>query len=141
MLTNLFIRQARKHVSDNKELDLDAFKLCADIFTVLRSGETDDEIQILLVELLGYESLDLIADLISNRPTIVHNIIRMSDYDEQAPKGRAPANTERRPVYGTQFTIQSEKELKEEKKLRKEQKRAMKHKTEGRRSLFKGFKN
>lgn len=114
---------------------MDAFTLCADIFTILRSGDSDDDIQMSLVELLGYEALDLIAELIANRSTIVHNIIRMSDYDDQAPKGKVatPVNTERRPVYGTQFIIQSEKELKEEKKLRKEQKKAMKsqNKTEG----------
>lgn len=89
-----------------------------------------------LVELLGYEALDFIADLISHRSTIVHNIIRMSDYDEQQPRARAtaPASTEaKRPVYGTQFIVQSEKELREEKRLRKEQKRALKHqnRTEG----------
>lgn len=115
---------------------MDERQLCGDIFTIIRSGDTDDDIQISLVELLGYEALDFIADLISHRSTIVHNIIRMSDYDEQQPKGRitAPVSTEaKRPVYGTQFIVQSEKELKEEKRLRKEQKRAMKNqnRTEG----------
>jgi hypothetical protein len=86
--------------------------------------------------LLGYEAFDLIAELITQRSTIVHNIIRMSDYDQQHPKGRTatPVQTEaRRPIYGTQFIVQSEKELKEEKKLRKEQKKAHKNqnRTEG----------
>lgn len=54
----------------------------------------------------------------------------MSDYDEQHPQGRitAPVQPEaRRPIYGTQFIVQSEKELREEKKLRKEQKKAHKN--------------
>jgi hypothetical protein len=54
----------------------------------------------------------------------------MSDYDQQQPKGRItapPSGAEaRRPVYGAQFIVQSEKELREGKKLRKEQKKAMK---------------
>lgn len=79
--------------------------------------------------------MDFIADLISHRSTIVHNIIRMSDYDEQHPKGRVTASAPeaKRPVYGTQFIVQSEKELREEKRLRKEQKRATKNqnRTEG----------
>jgi hypothetical protein len=128
-------RQARSQVTNQKDLGLDERKLSADIFTIIRSGDTDDDIQISLVELLGYEALDFITDLISHRSTIVRNIIRMSDYDEQHSKGRvaAPAPEAKRPVYGTQFIVQSEKELREEKRLRKEQKRATKNqnRTEG----------
>jgi hypothetical protein len=54
----------------------------------------------------------------------------MSDYDEQHPQGRITALVQpeaRRPIYGTQFIVQSEKELREEKKLRKEQKKAHKN--------------
>jgi hypothetical protein len=124
------IRQARQHVSADKDLGLNEQQLCTDIFTIIRSGDSDEDIQISLVELLGYEAFDFIAELISNRSTIVHNIIRMSDYDEQQLKGgrgAQPAATEaRRPVYGAQFIVQSEKELREEKKLRKEQKKASK---------------
>lgn len=51
----------------------------------------------------------------------------MSDYDEQQPKGRTTAPVEaKRPVYGAQFVVQSEKELREEKRLRKEQKKTNK---------------
>lgn len=122
-------RQTRKYIAANDSVGLDDKKLCADIFTILRSGDSDESIQISLVELLGYEALDFISELIPNRPTIVRNIIRMSDYDEQPPKGRTtvPVQTEaKRPVYGAQFVVQSEKEIREEKRLRKEQKRAMK---------------
>ena len=111
-------------------------QLCADIFTILRSGSSDDDIQQTLIELLGFDAVDFIIELITNRTTIVHNIIRMSDYDQIKNKPtQATANQSeaRRPVYGTQFIVQSEKELKEEKRLRKEQKRAMKsqNRTEG----------
>ncbi|KAI8647168.1 Sec63 Brl domain-containing protein [Parasitella parasitica] len=127
---NWLLQQARIQVSNQKDLGLDERQLCGDIFTIIRSGDTDDDIQMSLVELLGYEALDFIAALITNRATIVRNILRMSDYDEQQPKKRSAASapTEpKRPVYGTQFIVQSEKELREEKRLRKEQKRAMKN--------------
>lgn len=127
LINTVTTRQARKYVNTNSDLGLNERQLCADIFTIIRSGDSDDSIQSRLVEVLGFEAFDLIVEFIANRSTIVHNIIRMSDYDEQQAKGRitAPVQTEaRRPIYGTQFIVQSEKELREEKKLRKEQKKA-----------------
>jgi hypothetical protein len=56
---------------------MDVYQLCSELFTVLRSGETDDDIQMTLVERLGYEALDFISELIGHRSTIVHNIIRL----------------------------------------------------------------
>lgn len=53
----------------------------------------------------------------------------MSNYDDQHPKGKTTVHTQnepRRPTYGPQFTVQSEKEIREEKRLRKEQKKAIK---------------
>lgn len=122
-------RQARQQVSANPDLGISEQQLCTDVFTILRSGDSDEDIQISLVELLGYEAFDFIVELVSHRSTIVHNIIRMSDYDEQqqAKGARTAAQNEaRRPVYGAQFIVQSEMEIREEKKLRKEQKKAMK---------------
>jgi hypothetical protein len=132
-------RQTRHHVSNNQDLGLNERQLCADIFTIIRSGDSDEVIQNSLVELLGYEALDFISELIAQRSTIVHNIIRMSDYDEQHPKGRTTAPVEaKRPAYGPQFVVQSEKELREEKRLRKEQKKAMKanNRTEGKKKCM-----
>jgi hypothetical protein len=106
---------------------LNPHQLCADLFTIIRSGDSDESIQASLVELLGYQAFDFISELILNRSTIVHNIIKMSDYDEQHPRGRTTTQIEpRRPAYGPQFTVQSEKEIREEKRLRKEQKKALK---------------
>ncbi|KAG0171135.1 hypothetical protein DFQ28_003899 [Apophysomyces sp. BC1034] len=81
-----------------------------------------------LVELLGFEGIDLITRLISNRKTIVSNIINMSDYTEQAKTKQHTSHqaVEKRVAYGTQFVVQSEAERKEMKQLRKEQKKAMK---------------
>ncbi|KAI8983869.1 Sec63 Brl domain-containing protein [Pilobolus umbonatus] len=117
------LKQCRLH---NNLHGLDEQQLCANIFTIIRSGESDDDIQNTLVDILGYEALDFIIELISNRTTIVQNIMKMSDYDERQAKKTVPTETVRRPVYGTQFTIQSEKEIREEKRLRKEQKKALK---------------
>jgi hypothetical protein len=64
-------RHAKKYAADDQSPQ----QICAEIFTTLRSGEED--IQIPLVEILGYEAFDFIEDLISNRATIVHNIMRM----------------------------------------------------------------
>ncbi|KAI9253156.1 Sec63 Brl domain-containing protein [Sporodiniella umbellata] len=102
--------------------------LCADIFTTLRSGQEDIETH--LVDSLGYTALDFIQELLANRETIVHNILRMSDYDEQQQTNKPVHVESKRPIYGTQLTIQSEKEMKQEKRLRKEQKKANKNKEE-----------
>ncbi|KAG0745424.1 hypothetical protein G6F62_005146 [Rhizopus arrhizus] len=120
------LMHAKKYAADDQSPQ----QICAEIFTTLRSGEED--IQIPLVEILGYEAFDFIEDLISNRATIVHNIMRMSNYDEQQQHQftKTTQNETRRPVYGTQLIIQSEKELKQEKRLRKEQKKANKNKVE-----------
>ncbi|KAH8550563.1 hypothetical protein BGW37DRAFT_69123 [Umbelopsis sp. PMI_123] len=49
--------------------------LCTDLFTILRSKESADKIQDNLIDLLGYESLDFVSELILNRDTIVQNIM------------------------------------------------------------------
>lgn len=119
-----------KNVLNNQQsIGLNAEELCADVFTIIRSGDSDDTIQTTLIELLGFDAFDFIAELVTNRSTIVHNIIKMSNYDEQPAKGRTTIYSQpeaRRPAYGPQFIVQSEKEIREEKRLRKEQKRAMK---------------
>jgi len=113
-------------------------KLCTNIFTILRSESDDDDIQIELVDLLGFDNLNFVTTLVTKRFTIVENISSESQYQktpsdqqENFSTQQLPSKTEiKRPIFGTQFTIQSEDEIKEKKRSRKEQKKAAKHKKE-----------
>ncbi|KAI8147505.1 Sec63 Brl domain-containing protein [Fennellomyces sp. T-0311] len=100
-------------------------QLCVDLFTILRSGDNDDSIQATLVDLLGFEALDLISKLIMNRPTIVNTIMITSAYIK-AEDTKHQSNKRAVQTYGPQFTVQSEAEIREKKLLRKEHKKAMK---------------
>ncbi|CAO3587825.1 unnamed protein product [Absidia cylindrospora] len=124
------LQQSREYVSAHENIGLSAPQLCADMFTVLRSDGGDDSIQATLVDLLGFDSLDLIAVLITNRSKLVNNIMNMSEHHSQ-PKNKQQQqnnNSILNPVYGTQISVQSEEELRKRKQQRKEQKKAFKAK-------------
>ncbi|GBC25635.1 uncharacterized protein OCT59_020043 [Rhizophagus irregularis] len=134
------LRQCRLHIESFGDADgaIIPEKLCINIFTILRSESDDDDIQIELVDLLGFDNLNFVTTLVTKRFTIVENISRESHYQkippdqqENFPAQQLPNKTEsKRPIFGSQYTIQSEDDLKEKKRLRKEQKKAAKHKKE-----------
>ncbi|ORX87093.1 Sec63-domain-containing protein [Basidiobolus meristosporus CBS 931.73] len=95
---------------------------CEDLVTVLNSQDNDEQIQASLVDLLGFESFDLITTLITNRQQITSNIGAVVIHQAKAAPNEPPP--EWRPSYGTQFTVQSEAEKLEQKQLRKERKKA-----------------
>ncbi|KAK9768510.1 putative steryl acetyl hydrolase mug81 [Basidiobolus ranarum] len=95
---------------------------CEDLVTVLNSQDNDELIQASLVDLLGFESFDLITTLITNRQQITSNIGAVVVHQAK-PISNEPPPPEWRPTYGTQFTVQSEAEKLEQKQLRKERKK------------------
>ncbi|KAI8322612.1 Sec63-domain-containing protein, partial [Martensiomyces pterosporus] len=78
--------------------------MCTEIFTLLRSGRSDNDIQGQLLELVGFSNMDFLGDLISKRAEIVDKITKQSDY------ARAEAALKAKPLPGVQAVIQSEKD-------------------------------
>ncbi|KAF2761199.1 Sec63-domain-containing protein [Pseudovirgaria hyperparasitica] len=72
---------------------LDGDTLQDQVFAVLASDSNDEELQMILAEVLGYEQLDLVADLIKHRQTVV----RSSDTspDSRTTAGRLQTRQER----------------------------------------------
>ncbi|KAI9314045.1 Sec63 Brl domain-containing protein [Dichotomocladium elegans] len=103
---------------------IDEQQLCIDLFTILRSDENDDSIQNTLVDILGFESLDLVSTLIVNRHSIVDTITKMSSYTP--PSAQTKAYEPKQMTPGPQFTVQSEADRKALKQARKEQRKALK---------------
>ncbi|KAG2182998.1 hypothetical protein INT44_005979, partial [Umbelopsis vinacea] len=100
--------------------------LCTDLFTILRSKENADKIQDTLIDLLGYESLDFVSELLLNRDTIVQNIMSQTEHTNSHHTNNAPQEV-RRTAPGTGVTVQSASEIQEMKRLRKEQKKAIRN--------------
>ncbi|ORX62001.1 Sec63-domain-containing protein [Hesseltinella vesiculosa] len=124
---NWLLTQCQTYMAQHDQ-GLDAYQLCANLFTVLRSDETDDDIQASLVDTLGFESLDMIASLITNRSTLVNNIMNMSEYVplSQAKHSQPSQNVSNPSMYGPQVIVQSEQDVRKRKQQRKEQKKAHK---------------
>ncbi|KAI8066325.1 Sec63 Brl domain-containing protein [Gongronella butleri] len=108
---NWLLSECQGLVARQPDHGLSDIQLCANIFTVLRSDASDEDIQASLVDILGFENLDLITSLLTNRATLVNNIMNMVVN---------PA------MYGAQVIVQSEQEVRKRKQQRKEQKKASK---------------
>ncbi|KAJ2047917.1 putative steryl acetyl hydrolase mug81 [Coemansia sp. RSA 922] len=88
--------------------------MCTEIFTLLRSGRSDNEIQGQLLELVGFENMDFLGELISMREAIVAEITKESDY------ARVSADMKARALQpGMQASIHSERDLAIERDIRK----------------------
>ncbi|KAF9586602.1 activating signal cointegrator 1 complex subunit [Lunasporangiospora selenospora] len=101
-------------------------RLSIDIFTILRSDKLDDDIQINLVDMLGFDNFEFITALLTNRKTIVDNIMAQTTYDPDhvVPKGRQQdGHDASRSRMGPSFTIQTEGEIQAAKQARKDRKK------------------
>ncbi|KAJ1749940.1 activating signal cointegrator 1 complex subunit 3 [Coemansia sp. RSA 1821] len=87
--------------------------LCAEIFTVLRSDSSDDTIQSQLLELVGFDNMEFLSELILQRANIVRSITDESD------RARATAAMKARSIPGVQAIIRSEKDIALEKEMRR----------------------
>ncbi|KAJ2772055.1 activating signal cointegrator 1 complex subunit 3, partial [Coemansia linderi] len=88
--------------------------LCTEVFTLLRSGRSDNEIQGQMLELVGFENMDFLGELISMRETIVAEITKESDYARVAANMKARAGQP-----GMQASLHSEKDQAIERDIRK----------------------
>ncbi|KAJ1827712.1 activating signal cointegrator 1 complex subunit 3, partial [Coemansia sp. RSA 2599] len=93
--------------------------MCTEVFSLLRSDRNDNDIQGQLLELVGYDNMEFLSDLVSKRAAIVDKITQESDYARVADAMRA---SRKRP--GAQATVRSEKDLAIEKQILKSQRRA-----------------
>ncbi|KAJ2595779.1 activating signal cointegrator 1 complex subunit 3 [Coemansia sp. RSA 1721] len=93
--------------------------MCTEVFGVLRSDRSDNDIQGQLLELVGYDNMEFLGDLVSKRSAIVDKITQESDYTRVAATIK---QAHRHP--GAQATVRSEKDLAIEKQILKSQRKA-----------------
>ncbi|CAG8452307.1 15922_t:CDS:10, partial [Dentiscutata erythropus] len=132
------LKQCESHISTFGDAGgaITPIKLCTNIFTVLRSNKKDD-IETELVDLLGYENLNFVTALVTNRNKIVENIRMNSDFHENQMDFIEKSDIQldstpfepKRPQFGSQVTVQFENDVKKLKRMKKEHKKAMKHRS------------
>ncbi|KAJ1800554.1 activating signal cointegrator 1 complex subunit 3 [Coemansia sp. RSA 2399] len=97
--------------------------LCTELFTVLRADRSDNDIQGQLLELVGFDNMDFLSMLISQRSKIVSTIVKESDYSRVAR-----ASKKNKQIPGVQAVIRSEKDIAIEKDIQKTQRKAARRK-------------
>lgn len=104
--------------------DLSQQEFCNLVFESLVSGATDNEIQNNLCDIIGYDHVELINELIQNRPLIIEGILNSA---KARPREivRAPDVLQRQmqPIHGPTIVVQSEQEKRLEKLIRKQDRR------------------
>ncbi|KAJ2823499.1 activating signal cointegrator 1 complex subunit 3, partial [Coemansia erecta] len=101
-----------------------AESLCTETFTVLRSDRSDDDIQGQLLELVGFDNIELLGELVSQRASIVRSIT------DEADRARVAAAMRDRAIPGVQAIIRSEKDVAIEKEINKARRKG-KQKSDG----------
>ncbi|KAJ3318638.1 hypothetical protein HDU76_000778 [Blyttiomyces sp. JEL0837] len=127
------IRQCESHVvlhGDNEVMT--PRDLAIEVFTIVRSNATDDDIQIQLLDILGYGNLEFVTSLIGNRQKILSTILDNVDaqliirnFKANQMGGGKPLDPQR-PQFGAQVIVQSEAEKMQMKQARKEQRKKAK---------------
>lgn len=116
------LRVVLKSRTDKGDLSQEEF--CNLVFDSLVSSQTDDEIQHSLCDIIGYDHLELIGELIQNRPMIIEGVLNSA---KARPREiiRAPELVQRQtqPVHGPTIVVQSEQEKRLEKQWRKQDRR------------------
>ena len=116
------LRTVLKSRSDKGDIGQQEF--CNIVFENLVSNQSDEEIQNSLCDIIGYDHLELIIELIQNRQMIIEGILTSA---KARPREivRAPELIQRQnqPVHGPTIVIQSEQEKRLEKQLRKHDRR------------------
>ncbi|KAF9970658.1 activating signal cointegrator 1 complex subunit [Actinomortierella ambigua] len=133
------IAQCQRHVAEHGDAggSMPAKRLATDVLTILRSSQTDDEIQMGLVDLLGFDNFELMTTLITHRRVIVDNVVAQSGLDpdhldallsSRLGIGKDNNNSnhdeaaQRVPLTGS-FTIQTEAEKQAAKQARKDRRK------------------
>ncbi|KAL1916259.1 uncharacterized protein VTP21DRAFT_5876 [Calcarisporiella thermophila] len=124
---NWLLGQCEKHLALQGNVDIPPTRLCTDLFTILRSERADDEIQMELVDILGYDNFEFITSLLGNRQTIIDNIVSSANGQQEIStipaQKPAPSQLTQRSTITPQVIIRSEEEMQELKKIRKDEKR------------------
>lgn len=94
--------------------------LCTDIFTLLRSSRGDNDIQGQLLELVGFDQMSFLSDLMSNRAAIVDRIVAEADFARVADSMGRGAKI----LPGIQVSVTSEKDKVIKKQILKNRKQA-----------------
>ncbi|KAJ2627662.1 putative steryl acetyl hydrolase mug81, partial [Coemansia sp. RSA 1287] len=92
--------------------------LCTEVFKVLRCDRTDDDIQGQLLELVGFDNMEFLGQLVSQRANIVRGIT------DEADRARVAAAMRDRAIPGVQAIIRSEKDVAIEKEINKARRKA-----------------
>jgi hypothetical protein len=104
--------------------DLSQQEFCNLVFESLVSNQTNDEIQHSLCDIIGYDHVELIGELIQNRQMIVNGVLNSA---KARPREiiRAPELVQRQtqPVHGPTIVVQSAEEKRLEKLFRKQDRR------------------
>jgi hypothetical protein len=101
--------------------DLGQQEFCNLVFENLASSQTDDEIQHSLCDIIGYDYIELIIELIQNRRLIIDGVLNSA---KARPREivRAPELSQRllQPVHGPTIVVQTLEEKRLEKQIRKQ---------------------
>lgn len=121
------LKQCTAHIEafGDPSTDMTPRRLAIDIFTILRSDKLDDDIQINLVDMLGFDNFEFITALLTNRKLIVDNVMAQTSYnpDVELKSHKHERNDNFRSPVGTNFVVQTEDEKLAAKLARKERRK------------------
>ncbi|KAJ3135746.1 hypothetical protein HK100_002436 [Physocladia obscura] len=124
------IKQCENHLESFADSDaLSPLALCTQIFSTLRTSQSDDDIQSVLLDSLGYGNIDFVAQLLLHRKELVENIVANSQSDPFYHKNQGKNGIQKlqfKPQYGAQVTVISESEKQALKQQRRDAKKRMK---------------
>ena len=104
--------------------DLSQQEFCNLVFETLVSNPTDDEIQHSLCDIIGYDYLELISELIQNRQMIIEGVLSSAKArPREIVRSAELVQRQTQPVHGPTIVITSEKEKRLEKEFRKQDRR------------------
>uniref|UniRef100_A0A8B9HI64 Activating signal cointegrator 1 complex subunit 3 n=1 Tax=Astyanax mexicanus TaxID=7994 RepID=A0A8B9HI64_ASTMX len=125
-------REVEKYLSGGNMGSSSVEELCTSLFEMLTSTRSDDELQNELFEFLGPEGFEMISVLLQRRSDIVDSLLSAPpDSRLGYPPDGMLKNSETKPTYGCQVTIQSEQEKQMMKFYRREEKRERKRERRG----------
>ena len=116
--------------SDNSAIGLSPYEFALTIVDLLSSSRSSDDLQTELFDLLGFDRIELIQNVLEHRSDIVSSHQKNKKALKFEIANAAAANTNiaesNMPIFGCQVTVQSEDEKALRKQVRKEEKKLQK---------------
>nr|CAB3223427.1 activating signal cointegrator 1 complex subunit 3 [Phallusia mammillata] len=112
-------REMKSHFNSNQ--------LIEPTLAVLQSEKNNEEIQNELCELLGFDHLDLITEILSNRDSLLQDKAAKQRIPNHTNKGFPQMPRDAKPTYGCQVIVQTDSEKQLAKVIRKERKAYQKY--------------